>query len=129
VLVVMGKGARERSLSLSPLVVRELRRYGVRRSGYVFARRDGRGGPNTARNISYRISRHHRSVGVAATAHQWRHWFATELLDAGANVREVQEALGHERLESTAIYTRVRPRSIAAAMAALPVPAELAEAA
>jgi site-specific recombinase XerD len=129
VLIARGKGDKERVLPLSDWLLREFERYGVARSGYVFRRRDGGPGPVTAQRIGHMISRYLRDLGIDATAHQWRHRFATQLLDRDANLREVQEALGHEQLATVAVYTLVSRRSLAAAMAALPVPDDLAAAA
>jgi integrase len=61
-----------------------------------------------------------RSLGVTEGGlHRWRHTCATRLLASGANIREVQELMGHESLASTQIYTDVSD-GLRAAMSALP---------
>lgn len=130
VVIVTGKGGKERALGLSDWLIKEFTRYGVRESGYVFVRRDGGAGQVSPRRIGQIMGRHLRDLDIDATPHQGRHRFGTQLLEAsGGNLRTVQEAMGHARPETTAIYTLVRPRSVAAAIAALPIPDELPEAA
>jgi integrase/recombinase XerD len=53
------------------------------------------------------IEKHGRAIGVALTPHTLRHTCATHLLKGGADIRHVQEILGHKCLMTTAIYTRV----------------------
>lgn len=54
------------------------------------------------------------------TPHRARHTFGSELLDATANLRTVQEALGHRSVQSTQIYTRVRSQTVREAILRLP---------
>jgi integrase/recombinase XerD len=48
-----------------------------------------------------------KRAGLSATAHQLRHWYGTNLLRAGVNMRVVQTLMRHESLATTAIYTMV----------------------
>lgn len=61
----------------------------------------------TSKRICSAISRAFERVGVQATAHQLRHYYATELLNAGTDVRVVQTLMRHASLATTAIYTKV----------------------
>jgi integrase/recombinase XerD len=51
---------------------------------------------------------------VKAPCHVLRHSYATHLLQGGANVRQIQRLLGHEHLTTTALYTKVDTRGLAA---------------
>lgn len=116
-LLVHGKGSKERWVPLNRTSLAALRAHGLPRRGPVF--RDEHGDPFGPRQVSQRCNRHLHRLGIEDTIHQCRHRFATETLAAGADLRVVQELLGHASPATTAIYTQVAPARAIEAVAAL----------
>ncbi len=115
VVRVLGKGAKERSVPYGQPAERALDawlRHGrpalaTPRSGsaLLLGARGGRLQPTTARTI---VSRYAEAAGLPhVSPHGLRHSAATHLLEGGADLRSVQELLGHAALSSTQIYTHV----------------------
>lgn len=114
---VVGKGSKERRLPLGEYAAAGLDAYLVR-SRPDLARR-GRGSPRVflnslgrplSRQSAWQVIQEARQrAGVAATVspHTLRHSFATHLLQGGADIRVVQELLGHASVTTTQIYTKV----------------------
>lgn len=113
VLTVIGKGSKQRVVPLLPIVREAVNDYLAKspwRAGPddpLF--RGAKGGPLSQGMVQKAMARARIMLGLPATAtpHALRHSFATHLLGAGADLRSLQELLGHASLGSTQIYTRV----------------------
>jgi integrase/recombinase XerC len=117
VLRVRGKGRRERLAPVGSYALRAIRRWLPRRhlharsaagpAAPLFVNRFG--GRLTTRSVARMLEKYLKLTGLDSrtTPHSLRHSFATHLLDRGADIRSVQELLGHKSLVTTQIYTHV----------------------
>jgi integrase/recombinase XerC len=112
-LRVTGKGGKTRLAPVLPVAARAVEAYlrlcpfHLAPDGKLF--RGAKGGPLSPRIVQLRIARLRGALGLpdTATPHALRHSFATHLLSAGADLRAIQELLGHASLSTTQIYTEV----------------------
>jgi site-specific recombinase XerD len=112
---VRGKGKKERLIPIGETALNAIHAYwdllpqhpaGV---APVFLANAGKRSPVSARLLQLRLKKHLATAGLDPnlTPHKLRHSYATHLLDAGADLRSVQELLGHAHLVTTQVYTHV----------------------
>jgi integrase/recombinase XerC len=116
---VLGKGNKERIVPIGEEAIGSLRNYldasrGLRKNGERDDKGEPllinfRGGRLSSRSVGKLIKRYGKEGGLASdiSPHDLRHTFATHLLDGGADLRAVQELLGHVSLSTTQKYTHV----------------------
>ncbi len=113
-IVVIGKGDKERMVPVGDVACQWLATYmekarptilEKRRSQYMFVDRERE--KLTREEIWHRLKKYCEKAGVYAKVHTLRHSFATHLLQGGADLRSVQELLGHKDIRTTEIYTHV----------------------
>ena len=107
---VLGKGRKERIVPYGNQAARALEAWLGQRGeadGALFT--NARGGRLTVRSVHTIVRRSARAAGITrrVSPHTLRHTFATHLLDGGADLRAIQELLGHARLSTTQRYTHV----------------------
>jgi len=113
VLRIKGKGGKERMLPVLPIAQHAIRHYlelcpyPRQDTGPLFF--GAKGGPLRARVVQLLMQTMRGELGLPATAtpHALRHSFATHLLSSGADLRQIQELLGHASLSTTQVYTEV----------------------
>lgn len=122
---VKGKGNKIRVVFLSDTAAQWIERYlrsrqdnfkplFIRYSGAVDSQKNGEKMRLTARSIQNIVAKYAKRAGlpIEATPHTLRHSFATDLLISGADIRSVQEMLGHESIRTTQVYTHVTNRHL-----------------
>lgn len=118
--VRQGKGNKDRVVPISSLLDSELSLYGVPRLGPVVPTEDGRN--YKAGSVSSIVGKYLRSVGVDASLHCCRHFFATEAYAGSNDIRAVQELLGHASPQTTSVYTRIGSAQTRAAVECVKLP-------
>jgi len=119
-LIVRGKGRRERIVPLGSHALAALRHYIAMLDAELSGTPDGRnpqsplfinkhGGRLSTRSVRRKVSKYLAQAGLDPniSPHTLRHSFATHLLDNGADLRSVQELLGHQSLSTTQVYTHL----------------------
>lgn len=112
----LGKGNKERIVSLNPIATKAIEDYlqrernklvGPRDTDALFVTRTGR--PFTRILVWHLVKKYARRIGFATkvSPHTLRHSFATHMLAGGAEIRALQEMLGHASIRTTQIYTQV----------------------
>ena len=122
---VKGKGNKIRVVFLSDTAAQWIERYlrarkdnfkplFIRCSGAVDSQKNGEKMRLTARSVERIVSKYAKRSGlpIEVTPHTLRHSFATDLLISGADIRAVQEMLGHESIRTTQVYTHVTNRHL-----------------
>jgi len=119
-LRIRGKGKKERLAPLGSKAMEAIDEYlamrakafGRSRRGALFVNKVG--GRISARSVRRKLDKYTRRAGIdmPISPHVLRHSFATHMLNAGADLRSVQEMLGHESLSTTQIYTHLTTRRL-----------------
>lgn len=112
-LRVVGKGSKTRVVPVLPAVTEAIAEYArglpwsLNPDDALFRAR--RGGPLSPRHVQATVQKLRGGLGLpaSATPHALRHSFATHLLGAGADLRSIQELLGHASLATTQLYTKI----------------------
>ena len=122
---IVGKGGKERVVFVSDTAADWLQRYlnarkdtfkplFIRFQGKVDPQNNGEAMRLTTRSIERIVEKYVKALGlpIKATPHTLRHSFATDLLINGADIRSVQEMLGHSNISTTQIYTHVTDKHL-----------------
>jgi integrase/recombinase XerD len=113
--VEQGKGGKDRNAMLSPVLLELLREWWEqsRSRGWLFPGRDPVQ-PMTVRQLTRACQTAAQAAGISkrVSPHTLRHSFATHLLERGVDIRVIQVLLGHAKLDTTALYTRVATNTI-----------------
>lgn len=117
---VTGKGGKERLIPLGDVSVMVIRKYiaetGLGKEDLFLASVEKQGTslkkPLNRREVWQRVRQMKHIIGREVSPHTFRHSFATHLLENGADLRVVQELLGHSDISTTQIYTQISKRHV-----------------
>ena len=114
-MVKGGKGNKDRMIILSKEWIKEVKKYLKRKkvkSQFVFSKKNGK--PFSTDTVQRIVNKAAKKAGIEkhVTPHTLRHSYATHLLEAGENIRKIQELLGHSSLNTTQIYTQVSTQEL-----------------
>lgn len=121
---VIGKGNKQRIVYINRSAYDSLQNYLKIRNNFLFQHQsykqskflflNFRGGPLSARGIRNIIKKYvlKSDIKKNITPHSLRHSFASHMLQRGANIREIQELLGHENISTTQIYTHLNIKKL-----------------
>jgi integrase/recombinase XerC len=117
IIRVVGKGSKERIVPIGEMALKALRKYGDEQAikwrraakGQAPVFLNHRGGRITTRSVGRLVEKYLKAAGIAVRMgpHGLRHTFATHLLNGGADLRVIQELLGHASLSTTQRYTHL----------------------
>jgi integrase/recombinase XerC len=117
IIRVVGKGSKERIVPIGEMALKALRNYGDEQAikwrraakGDTAVFLNHRGGRITTRSVGRMVEKYLKAAGIAVRMgpHGLRHTFATHLLNGGADLRVIQELLGHASLSTTQRYTHL----------------------
>lgn len=116
--VVNGKGAKDRVVPVEPWLIDAIAKWQEVRNSLPGATKalfvSLKGTPLDDRYVRAMVAREAKAAGIDKRVHPHtlRHSYATDLLDEGFTIREVQELLGHSDLSTTMIYTAVNPTHV-----------------
>ncbi len=113
---ILGKGMKERFVPVGKNILKLLRKYieekRILPSGFLFSKSNGKF--ITRESIWKIVKKYSLKAGIPrkVAPHTLRHTFATHLLENGADLRTIQELLGHSNIDTTQIYTHINRRNI-----------------
>ncbi len=113
---ILGKGMKERFVPVGKNILKLLRKYieekKILPSGFLFSKSNGKF--ITRESIWKIVKKYSLKAGIPrkVAPHTLRHTFATHLLENGADLRTIQELLGHSNIDTTQIYTHINRRNI-----------------
>ncbi len=110
--IKVAKGDKERVVFLHPNLKNTLEIYGRKSKGYVFMSQRGKKYSPKSIQLIVKNAARRAKINKNVTPHTLRHSFATHLLEGGADIRYIQQLLGHKHLKTTQIYTHVANKDI-----------------
>ena len=106
------KGKKDRIVMLSPQVKNDIQNLSPKKEGYIFlSQRNKKYSTGSIQKIVSNLAKK-ANIKKKVTPHTFRHSFATHLLERGIGISQIQKLLGHSRLETTQVYTKVSNKDI-----------------